>query len=81
MDDYVDQTNLIKYNIPTSGLLFMEKMKLFLQESKREFARVNWPTTQETFKLTVIVVAMSIGVALFLGIFDFLFLYGLENLI
>lgn len=59
----------------------MEKMKLFLQESKREFARVNWPTAQETFKLTVIVVAMSIGVALFLGIFDFLFLYGLEILI
>ncbi|MFH1759106.1 MAG: preprotein translocase subunit SecE [Patescibacteria group bacterium] len=59
----------------------IEKIKSFLQESKKEFRRVNWPTYQETVRLTIIVVAMSLLVAAFLGLFDFIFLIGLESLL
>lgn len=45
----------------------------YLQESKLEFKRVNWPTRQETIKMTVMVIALSLMVAIFLGLLDTLF--------
>lgn len=58
-----------------------EKLKLFLQESRMEFQRVNWPTMQETTRLTIVVIAMSLGVAAFLGIADYVFSLGLSRII
>ncbi len=55
-------------------------IKTFLDESRQEFKRVNWPTWAETRRLTLIVVGLSVGVALFLGILDFAFSYLLERL-
>jgi len=49
------------------------KLKGFLQESRKEFNRVNWPTFKETRKLTFIVIIMSLGVAVFLGVLDYIF--------
>lgn len=57
------------------------KLKLFLEESRLEFQRVNWPTLNETVRLTVIVIAMSLGVAFFLGVVDFSLTSGLSKLI
>ena len=59
----------------------VEKLKLFLQESKMEFQRVNWPSFQETRRLTTVVVGMSLGVAAFLGIVDYFFSIGLTRII
>ena len=50
-------------------------IKLFFEESKQEFKRVNWPTWAETRRLTLIVVGLSVGMALFLGVLDYLFTY------
>ena len=49
------------------------KIKLFMQESRQELHRVNWPSRQDTVRLTMIVILISIGVALFLGVLDFIF--------
>ena len=49
----------------------LQKMMLFLKESRQELKRVNWPSRQETIRLTLIVVGMSLVVAMFLGIIDF----------
>ncbi len=35
--------------------------------------KVNWPTKRETIWLTVVVIAVSVGVSLILGAFDYLF--------
>ena len=59
----------------------LNKTKLFLQESRQEFNRVNWPGANETLRLTLLVVGMSLGVSVFLGAFDFLFAYLLSRLI
>ncbi len=59
----------------------VEKIKIFFEESKQEFNRVNWPSGRETARLTGLVVAMSLGVSVFLGAFDFLFAYILQILI
>jgi len=49
------------------------KIKLFFEESRQEFKRINWPTFAETRKLTFIVIGLSISVAIFLGLLDFVF--------
>lgn len=51
----------------------------FLQEAKQEFKRINWPTRQETIRYTMFVVTFSLGMALFLGLLDFIFLFLLNK--
>ncbi len=59
----------------------IQTIKLFFQESRQEFSRINWPTLAETARLTSMVIIMSLGVAAFLGSFDFLFTSLLSKII
>lgn len=59
----------------------IQNIKIFFQESRQEFNRVNWPTWDETVRLTTLVIGMSLGVAAFLGIFDFIFTTLLAKII
>ncbi len=59
----------------------VQKITSFFTEAKQEFNRVNWPTAAETVRLTMLVVAMCLAVAIFLGAFDYLFAFGLTQLI
>lgn len=58
-----------------------ERINIFLQESRQELKRVNWPTRAETMRYTIFVIAFSIGIAVFLGIIDFIFLQVLDRLV
>ena len=58
-----------------------DRLTNYLQESRREFKRINWPTFLETRRLTVIVIGFSIGMAAFLGLLDFVFTKALEMFI
>ncbi|MDD4989974.1 MAG: preprotein translocase subunit SecE [Candidatus Pacebacteria bacterium] len=49
----------------------VEKIKLFFKEVYTEGKKVDWPTKQETFKYTAIVLGISAGAAIFLGALDF----------
>jgi len=46
-----------------------------------EFQRVNWPSFQETTRLTTVVIVMSLSIAVFLGVVDYLFSIGLARII
>ncbi len=59
----------------------MERLRLFLQESRQEFKRVNWPSWNETVRLTVVVISMALGIAAFLGAVDFSLIYVLNKFI
>jgi len=59
----------------------IQRMRAFFEESKQEFTRVNWPTFQETTRLTMFVVIFSIVTAIFLGILDGIFTYLLSKII
>ena len=52
---------------------FPKKIVSFLKEVKLEMKKVNWPTRKETIKYTLIIIAVSIAVAVFLGGLDFIF--------
>jgi len=58
----------------------MEKPKIgavkplvFFKEVKVELGKVVWPTRQETIRLTMIVILISVAVGLFIGALDILF--------
>jgi preprotein translocase subunit SecE len=52
-----------------------ERIKRFFAESQQELRHVNWPTRAEAMRLTGIVIGISLGLAVFLGSFDYLFPY------
>ncbi len=51
----------------------------YIKETRAELRKVTWPTREEAINLTVIVVAVTAGMAAFLGVVDYLFskLFGL----
>ncbi len=57
------------------------KLKIFFAEARQELRHVNWPTRQEAIRLTLVVVGLSILLAAFLGVFDFIFTYLLQNFV
>ncbi len=46
-----------------------------------ELRHVAWPTRTQTVVYTILVSVISVGVALYLGLFDFLFTSGLAKLV
>lgn len=51
----------------------MDKIKQFLREAYGELIRVSWPSREQTIQYTTLVVVISVSVALFLGILDYVF--------
>ncbi|MEK7588839.1 MAG: preprotein translocase subunit SecE [Patescibacteria group bacterium] len=59
----------------------MSKLTEYLNETKTELKHVIWPGRNQTIFYTLIVIVLSVVIAYFLGVFDFLFSRGLEKLI
>jgi preprotein translocase subunit SecE len=58
-----------------------QKIKTFFEEVITESKKVDWPRRKENLNYTLIVLGISFGVALFLGVLDFIFTKILEILI
>ncbi|MBL7021850.1 preprotein translocase subunit SecE [Patescibacteria group bacterium] len=50
----------------------MGKFTQYLKDSKAELKKVAWPTKKEVIKHSMIVIGVSLFVAVFLGLVDFL---------
>ena len=59
----------------------MNKIVTFVQEAKDELMKVNWPSKKQTINYTLLVVAVSLAVAGFLGGLDSVFGYVLRTFI
>jgi preprotein translocase subunit SecE len=59
----------------------MNKTIQFFQEAKEELLKVNWPSKKQTLNYTLLVVAVSLVVAGFLGGLDSIFGYILRTYI
>jgi preprotein translocase subunit SecE len=57
------------------------KVVNYIKEAKEELGKVVWPTRQELIRHTMIVVGVSLAVAAFLGVFDFVFNQVLETIV
>jgi len=48
------------------------KLFNYFKNSVAELKKVNWPTKKQTINNTLLVIGVSLGMALFLGIIDFI---------
>lgn len=53
----------------------------YLRDTLSELRQVTWPTRQETLKLTLTVIAISLGMAIYVGSLDFVFTNLLKSII
>jgi len=53
----------------------------YLKDTRGELRHVAWPTRTQTIVYTILVFSISVGVALYLGLFDYIFTTGLARLI
>jgi len=59
----------------------MNKLVTYIKEAMAEMKKVVWPTKKQTINYSIIVVALSIGTAVFFGFLDYVFSNGLEALL
>ncbi|MBI5728441.1 MAG: preprotein translocase subunit SecE [Candidatus Magasanikbacteria bacterium] len=57
------------------------KIKTYFIESVVELKKVVWPSKKQTTTYTILVVVMSVGVAIFFAVLDYIFNRGLQTLI
>ena len=51
----------------------------YLRDTRGELRHVAWPTRTQTIVYAVLVAALSVGIAVYLGLFDLLFTNGLKR--
>ena len=59
----------------------MSKIVNYVKESIAEVKKVIWPTKKQTITYTIVVIGLSVGIALFFGLLDYIFSLGLQQLI
>jgi len=59
----------------------MTKLANYIKASIEEMKKVTWPTKKETMRYTWLVIALSLAIAAFLGLLDFIFNYALGFII
>lgn len=59
----------------------MFKLTEYIKGSIREMKKVSWPSKKETKNYTLLVIGVSLAVAVFLGALDYIFSFGLNNLL
>jgi preprotein translocase subunit SecE len=57
------------------------KIVAYFISAKAELKKVSWPTRQEVTRFSLLVIGISLGVAAFLGIIDYILTIGLEIII
>ncbi len=59
----------------------MSNITEYFKETKAELKHVLWPSKSQTFYYTLMVVVLSVVIAYYLGIFDFIFSQILQKII
>jgi preprotein translocase subunit SecE len=59
----------------------INKVTSYITESKNELKKVVWPSRKEATNHTLLVIGISLGVAIFFGILDYVFTIGFQQFI
>ena len=51
----------------------MFRLDQYLRETVREIKKVSWPSREQTTEMTVLVLAVSIVIGVYIGVIDFIF--------
>jgi len=63
---------MIKFVYMATPITF-GRIPSFLKEVKNEMSKVSWLSRQQTIRLTLVVIGVSLVVAFFIGALDFIF--------
>ena len=58
-----------------------QKISNYIKDSIAELKKVTWPTRKQTVNYTLLVVGISLGLAVFIGIVDYILSLGLQKVI
>lgn len=61
--------------------VIIQKITSYFKNSVEELRKVSWPTRNDLIKHTIGVIAVSVAVAAFIGVIDYLFNLGLKWLL
>ena len=53
----------------------------YLRETRAELRKVHWPTRQEAWNLTKVVLGVTVSMSLLLGLLDYIFALALQGII
>jgi preprotein translocase subunit SecE len=56
-------------------------LRNYLLSSYAEMQKVTWPTRQQTINYSLLVIGLSIGMAVFFAVLDYVFNFGITKLI
>ncbi|MEY2671954.1 MAG: hypothetical protein RL687_371 [Candidatus Parcubacteria bacterium] len=59
----------------------MKELIEYFKETKAEVKNVTWPTRTKAVYATIAVIVISVSIAYYLGLFDYLFASGLQWLL
>lgn len=59
----------------------MDKLVNYLKDTAAELKQVSWPTQHQAIIYTLLVIAISAFVALFVGVFDYIFTQFIDVII
>lgn len=57
----------------------MNAIKNYFVGAYQEMKKVTWPTKNQTINYSIMVIALSVGMALFFGLLDYIFNFGIST--
>lgn len=66
-------TRPVKVASPRRLPVFIERIVHYLREVWVELNRVEWPSRQEIISMTIVVIVVLLVMAIYLGIFDYIY--------
>ena len=60
---------------------YFNQLKNYIIASISEMKKVVWPTQKQTKNYSIVVIVMSLSMAVFFGVLDYIFNFGLSILI
>jgi preprotein translocase subunit SecE len=59
----------------------IKRLTQYIKDSYVELKKVTWPTKKETTNYTILVIGISLAIAVFIGVLDYLLNFGIEFVI
>jgi preprotein translocase subunit SecE len=59
----------------------IQKISDYIKDSISELKKVTWPTKKQTTEYTLLVIGISLGLAIFIGVIDYILTIGVEQVI
>ena len=75
------RTGAIKKDAPDKKVSQPNPISRYIRETRGELRKVTWPSREESWRLTIIVVGVTALMALFFWVFDFAFSSAIQGLI